>query len=251
MPAKRKASPTKAKKKSTTRAPTSKDKKQNPSQEIFAEFDPEIESLMEKHKQYWIEDIQEECSKEFPKLSKAGCNTNTLLELLWDIKECDSVYRFGPDFTKIEAVRRLQQEMSKVANKIARLNLGIFALVLFEEKSWRHLLDLPQSLTQYGEVSQLLTEGGTDLTPLSDRRVKQFRNLRVCRVIDYVHEQTGRWYDKELGKLVEASRGYPVDTDCTERHTARHKKFRQRHHKKLKPYLDSLVEVIKNSTFSD
>ena len=247
MPAKRKASPKKAKKKSTTRSPASKDKKQNPSQEISVEFDPEIESLMEKHKQYWIEDIQEECSKEFSKLSKAGCNTNTLLELLWDIKECDSVYRFGPDFTKLEAVRQLQQEVSKVANKIARLNLGIFALVLFEEKSWRHLFDLPKFLRQYVEASRLLTEGGPNLTPLLDGRVKQLRNLWVCRLIDYVHQQTGRFFDKELGKLVEASRGYPVDTDCT----ARHKKFRQRYFNKLKPYLDSLVEVIKNSTFSD
>jgi len=230
--------------------PASKDKEQSPSQEIPVVFeerpDPWIESLMEKDEQYWAEDIQQECAEEFSRLSNVGCNTNKLLELLRNIKECNSVYQFGPYFTKLEAVRQLQQEVSKVANKIARLNLGIFALVLFEEKSWRHLLDLPKSLKQYGEVSQLLTEGGTNLTPLLDRRVKQLRNLWVCRVIDYVHEQTGRWYDKELGKLVEASRGYPVDTDCTERH----KKFRQRYYNKLKPHLDSLLQLVKNSTSS-
>ena len=250
MPAKSKST-TKAKKKSATQAPTSKDKKQSPSKEIPVVFkersDPWIEFLMEKDEQYWAEDIQQECTEEFSRLSNVGCNTNKLLELLRNIKECNSVYQFGPDFTKLEAVRQLQQEVSKVADKITRLNLGIFALVLFEEKSWRHLFDLPKSLKQYGEVSQLLTEGGPNLTPLLDGRVKQLRNLGVCRLIDYVHEQTGRCFDKELGKLVEASRGYPVDTDCT----ARHKKFRQRYYNQLKPYLDSLLQLVKKSTSSD
>ncbi len=250
MPAKAKSA-TKAKKKSATQAPASKDKEQSPSKEIPVVFeenpDPWIEFLMEKDEQYWAEDIQQECAEEFSRLSNVGCNTNKLLELLRNIKECNSVYQFGPDFTKLEAVRQLQQEVSKVADKITRLNLGIFALVLFEEKSWRHLFDLPKSLKQYGEVSQLLTEGGPNLTPLLDGRVKQLRNLWVCRLIDYVHQQTGKWHDKELGKLVEASRGYPVDTDCT----ARHKKFRQRYYNKLKHHLDSLLQLVKKSTSSD
>ncbi len=254
MPAKPKST-TKAKKKSATRAPASKDKEHSASQELPVVFeegpDPWIEFLMEKDEQYWAEDIQQECTEEFSKLSNVGCNTNKLLELLRDIKECNSVYQFGPDFTKLEGVRQLQQEVSKVADKITHLNLGIFALVLFEEKSWRHLFDLPKFLKQYGDVSRLLTEGGTNLTPLLDGRVKQLRNLWVCRLIGYVYGETGRWFDKELGKLVEASRGYPVDTDCTARRTARHKIFRRRHYNKLKPYLDSLLQLVKKSTSSD
>ena len=243
MPAKRKASPKKAKKKSKNRSPASKDKKQS---EISIEFvdknhpwvvenEARIDAHAKEDEDNWTKDVLEKCSKEFSKLDKKGCNQKQLLELLWNVRICEKAYSSSLPSTSmtLEDVRQLQQELTEATEKIIRLNVGIFHLILSYNKDLRHLLDLPESLRQYVKESRLLTEGHTNLTPLLDQRAKQLKNVVVCRLIDYVHEKTGKWYDRDLGKLVAAACGNSVDQDYTEQH----KKVRRRYYGDLKSYL--------------
>jgi len=242
MPAKAK-SPKKAKKKSTTRAPASKDKKRS---KISIEFvdknhpwvvenEARIDAHAKEDEDNWTKDVLEKCSKEFSKLDKKGCNQKKLLELLWHVRICEMAYSASLPNTSmtLEGVRKLQQELTEATEKIIRLNVGIFELILSYNKDWRHLLDLPEFLRQYVKASRLLTEGDANkLTPLLDQRAKQLNNVVVCRLIDYVHEKTGKWCDKELGRLVAAACGKSVDKTYTA-----HKKVRQRYYEKLKSYL--------------
>ncbi len=238
MPAKRKA-----KKKSTTRSPASKDKKQSKiSIEFVDKNHPwvvENETWIDDHakedEDNWTKDVLEKCSKEFSKLDKKGCNQKKLLELLWDVRICEMAYSSSLPNTSmtLESVRQLQQELTEATEKIIRLNVGIFHLILSYNKDLRHLLDLPEFLRQYVKESRLLTEGHTNLTPLLDQRAKQLNNVVVCRLIDYVHEKTEKWYDRDLGKMVAAACGKSVDQDYTEQH----KKVRRRYYGDLKSYL--------------
>jgi len=243
MPAKSK-SKDKAKKQSATRAPTSKDKKRS---KIPIEFvdrnhpwvvknEARIDAHAKEDEDNWTKDVLEKCSKEFSKLDEKGCTQKKLLELLWDVRICEETYSSSLPYTSttLEGVRQLQQELTEATEKIIRLNIGIFGLILSYNKHLRHLRDLPKFLKQYVKESRLLTEGdANNLTPLLDQRAKQLKNVVVCRLIDYVHEQTGKWNDKELGKLVAGACGKSVDKD----YAGQHKKFRLRYYEKLKSYL--------------
>jgi len=234
----------KAKKKSATRAPTSKDKKRSKIPIEFVDRNHpwvvENEAWIDAHAQEdedkWTKDVLEKCSKEFLKLGKKGCNQEKLLELLWHVRICEETYSSSLPNTSmtLESVRQLQQELTDATEKIIRLNVGMFELILSYNKDWRHLLDLPESLRQYVKASRLLTEGdANNLTPLLDQRAKQLNNVVVCRLIDYVHEKTGKWYDRDLGKMVAAACGKSVDQDYMEQH----KQVRRRHYEDLKSYL--------------
>ncbi len=155
-------SPKKAKKKSTTRAPASKDKKRS---KISIEFmdknhpwmvenEARIDAHAEEDEVNWIKDVLEKCSKEFSKLDKKGCNQKKLLELLWDVRICEMAYSASLPSTSMTLgdVRQLQQELTEATEKIIRLNVGIFHLILSYNKDLRHLLDLPEFLRQYVDL---------------------------------------------------------------------------------------------------
>jgi len=213
-----------------------KDKKQRSSREISVEYtdenEPGIETLSEQDEEDWTNYVLETCSEEFSKLDEKGCNQKKLLELLWDVRIWKETYSpfLSVTSTTLEGVRRLQKELTEAAEKIARLNIAIFQPILSADKHLRHLLDLPKVLRQYVEKSRLLTDGDSNLTPLLDQRAKQLKNLAVCKLIGYVHGETGKWCDKELGKLVAVACSKFVDKPYKEQH----KKFRYRYYEKLK-----------------
>ena len=242
MPVKPEAS-RKTKKKSATQAPASKDKEQSKIPIEFVdknhpwvvENEAQIDAHAEEDEDNWTKDVLEKCSKEFSKLDKKGCNQKNLLELLWDVRICEMAYSASLPSTSMTLgdVRQLQQELTEATEKIIRLNVGIFHLILSYNKDLRHLLDLPEFLRQYVKESRLLTEGHTNLTPLLDQRAKQLNNVVVCRLVDYVHEKTGKWYDRDLGKMVAAACGKSVDQDYKDQH----KQVRRRYYADLKSYL--------------
>ena len=168
MPAKAKST-TKAKKKSTTQAPATKDKKRSKIPIEFVdknhpwlvENDAWIDAHANEDEDNWTKDVLEKCSKEFSKLDEKSCNQKKLLELLWDVSICEETYSSSLPHTSmtLEGVRQLQQELTEATEKIIRLNIGIFELILSYNKDLRHLLDLPEFLRQYVKESRLLTEG--------------------------------------------------------------------------------------------
>ena len=198
------------------------------------ENEPWIETLSEQDEKDWTNYVLETCSEEFSKLEEKGCNQKKLLELLWDVMIWKETYSWALQNSgmTLEGVRRLQKELTEAAEEIVRLNIGIFQPILSADKHLRHLLHLPKFLRQYVQESRLLTDGDSNLTPLLDQRAEQLKNLAVCRLIGYVHGETGKLHDKELGKLVAAACGKSVDKTYTA-----HKKVRQRYYEKLKSYL--------------
>lgn len=212
-------------------------KKQRSSKEISVEFtdenEPWIDALAEQDEEDWTNYLLETCSEEFSKLGEKGCNQKKLLELLWDVMIWEETYSkaLPNSGMTLKGVRRLQKKLTEAAEEIVRLNIGIFQPILSADKHLRHLLDLPKFLRQYVKKSRLLTDGDSNLTPLLDQRAEQLKNLAVCRLIGYVHGETGKLHDKELGKLVAVACGKSVDKAYTEQH----KKFRQRHYENLKP----------------
>jgi hypothetical protein len=200
--------------------------------EFTDENEPWIDALAEQDEEDWTNYLLETCSEEFSTLGEKGCNQKKLLELLWDVRIWKETYSpfLSITSTTLEGVRRLQKELTEAAEKIARLNIAIFQPILSADEHLEHLLDLPKVLRQYVKESRLLTDGDSNLTPLLDQRAEQLKNLAVCKLIGYVHGETGKWCDKELGKLVAAACDKSVDKTYTA-----HKKFRQRYYEKLKP----------------
>ena len=74
------------------------------------------------------------------------------------------------------------------------------------------------------------------MPPLVDANAKTLYRIRVCRLMTYIHEQTGRWYDAEVERLI-AFAQHPGEGEPVVKDRGRLKVFRSRHYKKLLPYL--------------
>ena len=202
----------------------------------------EVEELFRKEKEDWTMCMQQDCSEELSKLSAKGCNEEQLLSLLWDVYQVnnaawDASVLLG---VTLEETRNLREQILGLAERIKRLNATFGRLFLVP-----HLLKLPKLLHQYHEATHLLTEKSELKAFLDSRGTPQFYRLAVCRLINYVYDQTERYYDKDLGKLVPAACGYDIDRDYREQH----KKFRQRHYEKLKSYL-WLLDLVNQRSHS-
>ena len=213
----------------------------------------ENEDEEQEAKEGFVLVLKDFCGDELSKLCLKGCNEEELVSHLWDIHLWEMRdYSVRLTGATIKKVRKLQRDIKDVAFRIDQLNESTFGILLSEDKNLKALLQLPVQLRKYLETSEILTQktrtkGGKQFSALADDRAKFIYQLLVCRFIHYIHQKTRRYYDREVGKLVEYAKDRlfvldkakktlrPSDAD----YAGRQKTFRSRYYQDLKPYLEA------------
>ena len=121
-------------------------------------------------------------------------------------------------------------------------SINDFAIVFLAEKdeSICRFLKLTDHLEEFAWICGGLLHPGQNLPDFVNYNTETMRNLFVCRLVRYVRQRTGKWHDREVGKLVAVARGKPSSGD----YRGEQKTRRNRYYADLKPYLDHPLKLL-------
>ncbi len=218
----------------------------------------ENEDEEQKAKEGFVLVLKDFCGDELSKLCLKGCNKEELVSHLWEIHLWEMRdYSVRLSGATIKKVRKLQRDIKDVAFRIDQLNESPFGNLLSRDKKLEALLQLPARLRKYLETSEILTQktrtiGGQQFSALADDRAKLIYQLLVCRFIHYVRRKTRRYYDREVGKLVEYAKDRLFGLDKNKKtlrpsdadYAGRQKTFRYRYYEDLKSNLEAPITKL-------